>query len=104
MNYVSYFKRKYRLDEEDVEIMVGCAKEILLHLLFKADKYIYNENKEWAYEEYRYWIFRCVQEQIEKKGLTSARAYSENGISITFGEAQISSSLRNEIVPFVGFK
>lgn len=101
MDYKDYFKRKYpHIDYYDLEILEGSAKEILCHLLFKSSKSISNQDKEYAYEEHKYWILRCIQEMIERMGATSAISYQENGISITFGREQLSSALVNEIVPF----
>lgn len=103
MDYIKYFEKKYpHLDKEDIELLEGQAKEILIHLLFKSQYKITDAQKEYAYEEYKYWILRCMQEMVERAGMTSAIAYKENGISITFSQEQLSLALRNEIVPIVG--
>lgn len=100
MDYQSYFKKKYsHIEYNDLIVLEGTAKEILCHLLFKSTKRVSNEDKSYAYEEYKFWILRCMQEMIERMGMTSAVSYSENGISIRFGSEQLSSSLINEIVP-----
>ena len=100
MDYQNYFKKKYsHLEYYDLEVLEGTAKEILCHLLFKSTKTISEENKKYAYEEYKFWILRCMQEMIERMGITSAISYSENGVSIRFGSEQLSSALINEIVP-----
>lgn len=101
MDYQNYFKKKYpHIDYSDLEVLEGTAKEILCHLLFKSSKRISKEDKDYAFEEYKYWILRCMQEMIERMGITSAISYSENGISIRFGSEQLSNELINEIVPF----
>lgn len=101
MDYLYYFKRKYpHIEHYDLEILEGSAKEILCHLLFKSSKKVSNEDKEYAYEEHKFWILRAMQEMIERIGATSAISYSENGVSITFGQEQLSTALLNEIVPF----
>lgn len=105
MDYYSYFKRKYPyINDEDLEILEFQAKEILIHLLFKSSKRATREQREYAYDEYAMWILRCMQEIVERQGMTSALSYSENGISITFSREQISKALLDEIVPFVGVK
>lgn len=104
MDYLSYFKRKYpHIEEDDLDILHDTAKEILIHLLFKSSYIVSKERKEIAYREYRYWILRCMQEMIERSGMTSAIAYSENGISISFSQEQLSEALINEVgtIPFV---
>lgn len=102
MDYQGYFNKKYpHIEDYDLKILEESSKEILCHLLFKSSKRITVEDKEYAYEEYKFWILRCMQEMIERMGCTSAISYSENGISISFSQEQLSSALVNEIVPFV---
>lgn len=104
-NYVNYFQRKYPyIDEVDIEVLEGGAKETLIHRLYGAYKNVSTEDKEWAFENYKYWILRAMQEMIERLGVTSAISYTENGISITFDETQLSSSLLSEIIPFARTK
>ena len=45
-----------------------------------------------------------MQEMVERLGITSAIAYKENGISITFSREQLSEALRDEIVPIVSVR
>ena len=45
------------------------------------------------------WVTRCVEEQIERKGMTSAIGYSENGINWKFDRTQVSQGLIDEIIP-----
>ena len=105
MDYIKYFSRKYPyIQEEDIIIYEEGAKEVLLHLLFKSSTKITNKQKSWAFESYKMWIARCMQEFIERDGNTSALHYSENGLSITFDSTQLSSTLINEIVPLAVFR
>jgi len=105
MDYIKYFSRKYpHIQEEDIIIYEEGAKEVLLHLLFKSSTKITNKQKSWAFESYKMWIARCMQEFIERDGNTSALHYSENGLSITFDSTQLSSTLINEIVPLAVFR
>lgn len=105
MDYIKYFSRKYpHIQEEDIIIYEEGAKEVLLHLLFKSSTQITNKQKSWAFESYKMWIARCMQEFIERDGNTSALHYSENGLSITFDSTQLSSTLINEIVPLAVFR
>lgn len=105
MDYINYFKRKYpHIEEDDLDIMLDSSKEILIHLLFKSTYEVSDERKSIAYECYKYWLLRCMQEMIERSGMTSAIAYSENGILINFSQEQLSETLINEVgtIPFVG--
>lgn len=51
---------------------------------------------------YLWWIERAMIELIERSGCSSATAYQENGLSITFDGSLISSDLRRYITPKVG--
>ena len=102
MDYKKYFQEKYPyIDNTDLEILENQAKEILIHLLFKSSYDVSEEQKATAYRNYEFWLLRCMQEIIERKGITSVIAYKENGISLTFGQEQLSNALINEITPIV---
>lgn len=98
----AYFHKKYpHLDEIDIKMLENQAKEILIHLLFKSQFEVDENQQQNAYEKYKFWILRCMQEMVERLGITSAIAYKENGISIAFSREQLSEALRDEIVPIV---
>lgn len=50
----------------------------------------------------RDWQVRCAIELYNKIGNENISSYSENGLSVTFLEGVISSSLLKELVPKVG--
>ena len=101
----AYFKTKYQhLSEIDITMLENQAKEILIHLLFKSQFRVDETKKQFAFEEYKFWIMRCMQEMVERLGITSAISYKENGISITFSREQLSEALRDEIVPIVSVR
>lgn len=50
----------------------------------------------------RDWQVRCAIELYNKIGNENVSSYSENGLSVTFLEGVISSSLLKELVPKVG--
>lgn len=85
------------LELEDVEEMIDIAKDICLSTLYPFD-----DSVETIPKRKVSWIYRCVIEQLEKKGATSAIAYKENGIQINFDKTQISQGLLNELLPVVG--
>ena len=100
INAINYFHDKYpAIKMEELYLLEGSAKEILIHLLFKSSTKVTETQRAYAYEYYQFWIIRCMQEMIERSGATSAVSYSENGISISWSQEQISQSLRDEIVP-----
>lgn len=48
------------------------------------------------------WVYDCMLEIAEREGVTSMTSYSENGLSMTWDNSQISNGLRSRIVPMVG--
>lgn len=103
--YTIIFKKKYPwLDTVDLQLWEARAKEILIHLSFPSEKIVSQENKEYVYDYYKYWIMACMQELIERSGSTSAVGYSENGINISYDRAQISKALVDEVIPFIGIR
>ncbi len=79
-----------------IKSMVNNAISILLDTLYPFD-----ESKTMSDIPPRKvnWITRCVVEQIERKGFTSAIGYSENGINWKFDRTQVSQGLIDEIIP-----
>lgn len=104
MNYTSYFKELYpHLSEIHIEMLEKRSKEFLVHLLYPSILKVSNEQKESAYEAYEMWILDCMECLIERTGMNSAISYSENGLSITFSEDMVSSTLKNLVVPITRF-
>ena len=96
---IDYYKRKYAyMDEEHIEIMYDCAYDIMLNLRYPTQENIY-EIPESFMKKHKTWIFRCIQEHIDKEGMGNAISYSENGVSITFDKSGISRDLILEITP-----
>ena len=85
------------MKECDIDVMVDCGTDILLNTLYPFD-----EEKTEIPQRKVSWIYRCVLEQIERKGMTSVLSYRENGIQITFDKSQVSEGLLREILPYVG--
>ena len=105
VNAISYFHDKYpQIKMSDLEMLNESAKEILIHLLFKSSYTVSETQRAYAYEHYHYWLIRCLQEMIERSGAPSALSNSDNGISISWNQAQLSQALRDEIVPIATVK
>ena len=95
---VDYYKRKYSfMDDEDIEIMYDCAYDIMLNLRYPTQDIF--EIPENFLRKHRTWIFRCIQEHIDKEGMGNATSYSENGVSITFDKSGLSKDILSEITP-----
>lgn len=52
--------------------------------------------------EYKNWVYRESIEFIERNGMSSALAYTENNYTVNFDRTQLSSGLIRELTPKVG--
>lgn len=97
--YVDYFVKKYRCPNEYAKNLEFMAKEVLVNLLFKTQYRVSEEQKEYAYKKYKFWILRCMIEIHEREGVNGVTGYRENGLQITFDSSQLSNGLLREVVP-----
>ncbi len=95
---VQVYQRKYPyMNVQDIEIIYDIASDIYVNLRFPFD----TDTVEISNDELRKhptWLLRCMQEIIEKEGLTNVVGYRENGVSFTFDKTGISQSLIDEVV------
>ena len=96
------FAAKYSyLSAEEVDSIYRVALGVYLATLFPLDP----SHTEFPEDRARdvYWIELAMQQIVERSGVSSAVAYSENGLSIEFdSSALISRDLRRLITPYVG--
>lgn len=97
MDYVGAVKNKYSyLSNSEIELYINRAKSILVEQLYPADISV-------SYDTYvvppRFdmWILDCIDELIERDGISSLTAYRENGVSYNWGKSGISNGLLERI-------
>ena len=97
MDYVSAVKSKYSyLSDDEAQLYINRAKSILVEQLYPADISV-------SYDTYvvppRFdmWILDCVDELIERAGISSVTAYRENAVSYNWGKSGISDGLLQRI-------
>lgn len=97
MDYKSAVKTKYSyLSDDEINLYINRAKSILVEQLYPADISV-------SYDTYivppRFdmWILDCVDELIERDGISSLTAYRENGVSYNWGKSGISNGLLERI-------
>lgn len=102
MDYLTFIKNKYSyLSDDDINFLIGTTKEILFNLLYPFNKSI--DPEEFAIpKRHTMWVLRAVIEMIERTGISSAVAYNENGLNISFDRSQLSQGLISEITPHAG--
>lgn len=94
----SKFKRKYSyLTDEQIDDLYNCSLNLYLSLSFPFDRSIANIPEEYVRDIGI--IRRIMQETLEREGLSSVTAYSENGMNFTFDNAHISKQILTMITP-----
>jgi hypothetical protein len=92
------FKNKYSyLTESQVVGLYNCSLNLYLSLSFPLDRSITEIPQEYARDVGI--IRRIMTETLEREGLSSVTAYSENGMNFTFDNAHISRQLLSTITP-----
>lgn len=92
------FHKKYAyLTEEQVDDLYNCSLALYLSLSFPVDRSITEIPEEYARDVGL--IRKIMTETLEREGLSSVTAYSENGMNFTFDNAHISRQLLSMITP-----
>lgn len=100
-NCVAYFKNKYSyMEEADIELLYEISCDLYINYKYPfAEVY---EVSEKDLKKHPTWFLRCMQELIDKEGISNVVGYSENGVSITFDKTGLSQSLIDEIIGEAG--
>ena len=98
MDLKTAVKNKYEyLSDDEVEMLINKAKSIAIEQLYPADLSVNYLNFDWTNPRFEMWILDCVDEILEREGMSSVTAYRENGISWTFGRAGVSQALLDRL-------
>ena len=99
---VIYFKSKYNyMKAPEIELLYDIACDIYINTKYPfGDKTTISQKD---LEKHPTWFLRCIQEIIEREGLSNVIGYSENGVSMTFEKTGlISQALTDEIIGEAG--
>ncbi len=92
------FHKKYSyLTDEQVDDLYRCSLNLYLSLSFPFDRNITEIPEEYARDVGI--VEKIMQETLERDGLSSVTAYSENGMRFSFDSAHISRTLLSLITP-----
>lgn len=98
---VMYFKDKYNyMKSTEIELLYDIACDIYINYKYPF-KNVYEVSQK-DLQKHPTWFLRCIQEMIDKEGISNVIGYSENGVSITFDKTGLSQSLLDEIVGEAG--
>lgn len=95
---VQYYSNKYPyMAQADIELLYDMASDMYVNLRFPFDTEIVEPSAE-ELQKHPTWLLRCMQEMMNKEGITNVVGYSENGVSFKFDKTGLSQSLIDEIV------
>lgn len=98
MDFNSAVSERYTyLKDEEVDRLVKKAKSLCVEQLYPANLSININTFNWENPRYEQWILDCVDELIERMGMSSVVAYKENGISWSFDRAGVSQALLDRL-------
>lgn len=96
-----YFKNKYPyMENDDIELLYDIACDIYINYRYPFSEVYEVPEKDLL--KHPTWFLRCIQEMIDKEGISNVIGYSENGVSVTFDKTGLSQSLIDEIVGEAG--
>lgn len=96
-------KTKYsHLSDADIDLFINKAKAIAIDQLYPNDLSINYLTFDWTNPRFDMWLLDCVDELVERVGISSVTSYKENGMSWTFDRAGVSQALLNRLPRNIG--
>ena len=103
MDLVKIVKKKYDyMDFDEVRLLLNKAKSIAVEQLYPNDLSVNYLNFDFDNPRFEMWLLDCVDELVERMGISSVTSYKENGISWTFDRAGVSQSLLDRLPRNIG--
>lgn len=90
------------MQEEDVELFLTKAKAVAIDQLYPNDLSINYLTFDWTNPRFDMWLLDCVDELVERVGISSVTSYKENGMSWTFDRAGVSQALLDRLPRNIG--
>lgn len=96
-------KSKYEyLSDREVDLFINKAKAIAIDQLYPNDLSINYLDFDWTNPRFDMWLLDCVDELVERVGISSVTSYRENGMSWTFDRAGVSQALLDRLPRNIG--
>ena len=96
-------KSKYEhLSDREVDLFINKAKAIAIDQLYPNDLSINYLTFDWNNPRFDMWLLDCVDELVERVGISSVTSYKENGMSWTFDRAGVSQALLDRLPRNIG--
>lgn len=90
------------MDEEEVELFLNKAKSLAIEQLYPNDLSINYLTFDWTNPRFDLWLIDCVDELVERVGMSSVTSYRENGMGWTFDRAGVSQALLDRLPRNIG--
>lgn len=98
---ITYFHSKYDfMNSDEIGLLYDIACDMYINLRYPFAKVYSVSEKDLL--KHPTWFLRCIQEIIDKEGISNVIGYSENGVSMTFDKTGLSQSLIDEITSVAG--
>lgn len=98
MDFKAAVKTKYSyMKDEEIELLVKRAQSICIDKLYPGDMSVNYTTFNWDNPRFEMWILDCVDELVERAGMSSVVAYKENGMSWSFDRAGVSQALLDRL-------
>jgi hypothetical protein len=85
------------MSDDEIELLINRAKSICVETLYPADLSVNYSNFDFSNPRFEMWILDCVDELVERAGMSSVVAYKENNMSWTFDRAGVSEALLDRL-------
>ena len=96
-------KSKYDyMKDSEVNLFINKAKAIAIDQLYPNDLSINYLTFDWTNPRFDMWLLDCVDELVERVGISSVTSYRENGMSWTFDRAGVSQALLDRLPRNIG--
>lgn len=99
MDLVREVNKKYNyMKVDEARLLVNRAKAIAIDQLYPCDMSVNYLN--FGFEDnprFDMWLLDCVDELVERAGISSVTSYRENGMSWTFDRAGVSQALLDRL-------
>lgn len=103
MDLVRIVNKKYNyMEVDEVRLLLNKAKSLAVEQLYPNDLSVNYLNFDFDNPRFDMWLLDCVDELVERIGISSVTSYKENGMSWTFDRAGVSQALLDRLPRNIG--
>jgi hypothetical protein len=103
MDLVRIVNKKYNyMEVDEVRLLLDKAKSLAVEQLYPNDLSVNYLNFDFDNPRFDMWLLDCVDELVERAGISSVTSYKENGMSWTFDRAGVSQALLDRLPRNIG--